>query len=400
MFSKLIFLLTIIPLTALAQWTKVPFPENDFFQFTTLVYTDDSLLFACNGNRLFRSIDDGNTWTNLSDSLPGVATGFARSGEYLLTSVYDPFWIVPGGIYHSTDNGNRWQKLVGEKTDVSYSSFFVHHGRSLFTYGNGWDVGGIYRSDDHGLSWHLHVSLDAGPVTGYAGISNVQVITTNLGQVLTSVDTGRTWILRTVASQIHSLVAYQDHFFITSMPLQRSDSKGENWASLDSSFVIGSSLALLAQGNRLISCGNGEPGAVFISSDDGNQWVDISGNLAGNRTYRLASNTKFLFVGAAGSLWRQPIQSLDVANFNKHIASLSITARGNAIMVHSQPPLGGTHITFEIYDLLGRIAATKTVDSDAVNSEFTLRLNLPIGTYLCKLISKDRVEARPFVMMP
>jgi photosystem II stability/assembly factor-like uncharacterized protein len=72
------------------------------------------------GSGLFKSIDGGNTWTELTQGLPTRAQQRGRIGIAIAPSdpnrVYALVAAAPayGGLYRSDDAGNSWQKVNGE----------------------------------------------------------------------------------------------------------------------------------------------------------------------------------------------------------------------------------------------------------------------------------------------
>jgi photosystem II stability/assembly factor-like uncharacterized protein len=142
------------------SWTYLPnLPTG--FEVTALAaspnFAADGVVLA-GGNyatqQLLRSADGGKTWQTVFDggSVEGasdVATiafspNFAADG-----TVYA--WLQYGGLLRSTDGGQNWTLLPGDKSDVFAQTLAVSpDGRRLYL---GALYGGLYVSEDGGQSW-------------------------------------------------------------------------------------------------------------------------------------------------------------------------------------------------------------------------------------------------------
>jgi photosystem II stability/assembly factor-like uncharacterized protein len=127
---------------------------------TNRLYTTfGSLNNAQNG--IYRSLDGGNTWTQLTEGLPAKYTGKAmihvveRQPSTLFASIADSERQI--GLFKSSDGGNSWNPL--NTTDVSaYQGWFAH------------DVIACPQNPDY----VLHVGIDAWfSATGGEGFSQI-----------------------------------------------------------------------------------------------------------------------------------------------------------------------------------------------------------------------------------
>ena len=70
------------------------------------------------GSGLFKSMDGGTTWKQLSNGLPGIDSGLGRIGFCIAPSQHNRLYAVVsandrnGGIYRSDDAGEHWQKIA------------------------------------------------------------------------------------------------------------------------------------------------------------------------------------------------------------------------------------------------------------------------------------------------
>lgn len=132
--------------------------------------------FAPNRDRgVYRTTDGGRTWRQIlfvSDSTGAADLEFAPDDP---TTIYATMWrgerkpwtIISGaregGIYKSTNGGDTWTKLAGGlpndlvgKADLAVSPADPNRVYALVEALPG---GGLYRSDDRGVSWRLQTSF-------------------------------------------------------------------------------------------------------------------------------------------------------------------------------------------------------------------------------------------------
>ena len=141
---KLIVFLFIYFVPAYCQitgfWGVRYLPEAD--SPTSLVSNSYGHIFYA-GWSLWRSIDQGNTWTKLS--APGRVNG------HVIVDLNDNLYLVGGyGVWFSTDNGGTWEDpshIISDSYRITMSS-----NGTIFVTGTR-DGAGIYRSLDSARSW-------------------------------------------------------------------------------------------------------------------------------------------------------------------------------------------------------------------------------------------------------
>ena len=122
------------------------------------------------GNGIFKSTDNGLTWTSLSSTASNVPQGFDYKWDLIWNIVTDPsndtadivYAATYGHIFRSDDGGNSWTTQLGGGsysyfTDIAVSS----NGIVYATLSSDGSQKGIWRADD-GLNW-TEITSDSFP---------------------------------------------------------------------------------------------------------------------------------------------------------------------------------------------------------------------------------------------
>ena len=138
--------------------------------------------FACPGNNnVFKSTDNGVTWSPTSGLSGKIVNSFAIKGS----SIYAGFSAISGsGVWRSSDNGNTWQEVdspidKGDKVFVSDNAIIVASDNF------------IWRSLNDGATWDL---VEQFALTGTSSFAGRGQSYSRQAQVLrTSLDNGGSW---------------------------------------------------------------------------------------------------------------------------------------------------------------------------------------------------------------
>lgn len=211
------------------DWERVPFygpqfinalvtTENELYVITGLDFTPKIHLFGeslglnqsveilKSPPKIFRSIDLGNTWIDISPvmgkeangklwmELPPADNNFRIQGFSGIQLVAVGKRLVVMGtrvLLHSSDKGDTWTDIGADRNSLSQSIFPVVALDENNFYTS--DISGIARSTDAGLSWRpFTTGMVSSHVQGLIALENVLYALTSEG-IVQSTDLGESW---------------------------------------------------------------------------------------------------------------------------------------------------------------------------------------------------------------
>lgn len=190
-------------------------------------------LFLCNDGGLYKSMDIGNTWDDLSEGL--VIRQIYRMG----LSAQNPDHVIIG----SHDNGStlfdgRWRSAVGG--DGMECLIDPHNPNIMYC---SWQEGHLYRSEDGGNSWQA--------ISG-------------------SIMENSAWMAPLVMDPVNSSTLYS-----ATKQVKKTTQRGNNWQNLSES-LTGSALTTIAVAPsnplRIIVSNDTE---MFRTNDGGSTWEEL-----------------------------------------------------------------------------------------------------------------------------
>lgn len=325
--GNIILTVTLLVVTTLLGCKKAmpSEPDNDQWVQTNGPYGVDAVclavsgtnLFAgCGGAGVFRSTDNGTTWTAVNAGLtPGSITTYyvvalAESGANLLVGT------LGAGVFLSTNNGTNWRAAnSGLPADAEVYSFAVSPngagGTNLFA-----GASGVFLSTDNGTSWTaVNSGLTNTAVISLAASGDHLFAGLYRGGVFLSTNSGTSWSPTgpglPADTGVSCLAVIGTNVFAATYGagVFRSTNNGTSWTAANLG-LPSSTLFFVVSGTSLFAASTG---GVFRSTNNGTSWAKF-GSGFGNYwpIYSLAISSTNLFAGTwqytnGGVVFRHPL---------------------------------------------------------------------------------------------
>jgi photosystem II stability/assembly factor-like uncharacterized protein len=302
---------------------RSPDNGNTWTQTTGGLANEEAVSLTAYGNKLYAGMNEGPmqigyqsngglyvttdyiNWTYVG--LTGISVGrIVISGNRIIAET----WLH--GIYISDDDGVTWNPSENGLTRLPVLAV-TKNGSDLFascitdpSSGSG-DSYGLMKSTDQGATWvHSGSGIPNEPISSFA-VSNSIMLAGGYGVYLSS-DHGLTWKqIFYPGYSISSLVILNSRIFAgTSGGVFLSDDVGVTWHSANNGLDDANVTAMIAKDNTLFT---GTSSGVYRSSDNGSSWTKVRNGLEGYYINALASNNDFLFASGAettAGIFRSP----------------------------------------------------------------------------------------------
>lgn len=278
----------------------------------------DNTLYASGTAGIWRSFDDGETWSPVT---PATAAGPAGTlaVDSVTGAVYAGTWgdiygNPPNRIFRSTDQGGLWTELATGFTSYS-RSLAVDTAGQVFA---GTNSEKVWRSTDGGATWTqssagITGSIISPLITGPEGrvLAGTRELYGELsGQVFISPDGGSNWqqALSGVGGVYSLALNSQQHIFAGTdttwywTGIYRSTDGGASWAQVNNGLPYPRIYSMAVDQADAIYAGNYGSG-VFRSTDNGDTWEAINSGLTDLTVTTLAVNANGrIFAGTAAGL--------------------------------------------------------------------------------------------------
>lgn len=295
-----------------------------------LLAATSSKSFICPAaNNVFKSTDNGNTWTPTSGLSAQIVNSFALKGSF----VYAGFASISGsGIFRSADNGNTWQ-VVSSPIDKA-DKIFVSDNAIIVASDNF-----IWRSLSDGASWTLVEQFALTGISSF-GRAGTKLFATGTTVIWTSLDNGGSWTLNPFSDGAFSLSSDGSTIYLGSgSKVFKSTDMGETWDDVSTGLGHGGILALLFDGTNLFAGTPGDAAGIYRSTNGGTSWDPAADGLPiGSNIRSMISFGGYVFAGTEadgiyrssdhGDTWTKTDASNNLLN---HGLVLTFCAKGDVL---------------------------------------------------------------------
>jgi photosystem II stability/assembly factor-like uncharacterized protein len=270
-------------------------------------------LLSCFSPKSYAQIPSNAVWE--ATSLTGVEIHtLPLSGTTLFAGTHN------NGVFRSTDNGSSWTAVNSGLTSPDILSLAVN-GTTLFAGTNG---SGLCRSVNSGASWtQTDAARPFSQVWAVAVTGSTVLAIPSDGNVTRSVDNGASWRMTGANVPIASTLAVSGSTFFAGTfgrGIFRSFDNGATWTAANAG--LGNSIGIfviVVNGTTLFA---GTSGGIFRSTDNGTTWTSVNSNFT-TAVWSLAVNGTTLFAGTSGGVFRSDNGGNAWALMNTGLANLS-----------------------------------------------------------------------------
>ena len=358
------------------------------------VFINNNVLFTGGylsnvGGVVQRSVTNGASWTVIPIRQGADPVQTINAISLFGTSLYagafgQPFY--PGGLFRSDDNGMTWTPLTIGSGNVYSVNCFIVNNNKIFAGTNA----GVYYSTN-GTDWY-YKGLDTHIINSLCFIGNTLYAGTDAG-VFNSPDYGLTWGetgMGTSSLSIYSLCELNQEIYAgtTIGILHYHDSLSfKSWYPANGGIINGTVWSMVTYKNILFASTN--DGHVYLTKNGGNTWGDITENLSSNVSQILIQGYEIYVATMTSGLWSRGLG--DFTGIDNRVQQPLITISPNPASVMININLKGLtsgEFRVEVINCQGKIVISNQYQNSEKNR--TIRLNfsdLAPGLYSVKVVT-------------
>ena len=226
---------------------------------------NENILAGTWGGKLYRSEDDGETWTQINSGM-NVAYIWAIQ----VNSAGDLFVATEQGIFISTNNGSDWN--LSGISGIDVRALAIDNNGHL--YAGTWGLG-VYKSTDNGTNWST-AGLDNLPVNSIVVDSNNDIYAATFGSgIYKSTNSGSSWSeLSNGYAHIWALgITSNDEIYAGTYGdgVYTSADLGDTWEKVENGLPVNYVYAITVDAGDNVYISSWANG-VYSTSDNGLSW--------------------------------------------------------------------------------------------------------------------------------
>jgi photosystem II stability/assembly factor-like uncharacterized protein len=404
-----------------AQWVKqrLPVAPGASFAFNSvnnISAVDNNVVWGTAGKYLFRTIDGGNTWNDVTPVINDpqfivsqINSVYAQDATtaYVLVEVYLTHYYL-NRVYKTTDGGQTWvrqpQAYPNQTTNGLSQACFIHffdsnNGVTLASRSGSTGYFEIYTTSNGGVNWSLVPASNLpSPNTlndyaevghKFAAVGNTIWVAVKGNRILKSMDMGLNWTISNTGfpgSNAVSAIAFQDpqNGLVSSGPaLKRTSDGGNTWATVNYTGPFPGLELEAVPGAGGLYYSAGKPGSSY-SMDNGLTWLNFENTVKHHDIEFVNSQFGFSITDSLAHKFAPIPLGLSKT---EGLAAFNIYPNpGTGIFFISNPL--AQPFTVEVYNTLGAKVMQQKSGKPAT-TQFDLT-NQPKGLYIVKIHSPSQ----------
>lgn len=393
-----------------AQWTKKYLPSQ--FWPSNDVKSYNSALYVAANSGVFKSTDDGGTWTDLTKGFAASSTSGFRELVFITGgNIY--VRTTTEGVLRSMNGGTSWEYDTAGIGGSDVQSIFYDNGNDRLFIGLPWPDYGLWTKKPSDPKWvRITSSAFASnlvPTQITRNGSNLYIID-NAKKAYESTDNGTTWTkkLSTGLSDVSTsqgatrFLSIDNELYVAGSGIYKSSNGGDNWTRIDTGFQKTSGIfvdcrSLYYDGTNLYSS-VWSGGNTYRSPDKGNTWIKTGATSTFLISYATHNNT--LYAAGYGS------DTLFV--YGQGMSGLVNPYRGNLSVIISPNPSDQIlevqfnaalqrESKFDLFDPQGKLIKTEILKQGS-KIYHICNESVQSGTYLIRLSNGEKVITKNIII--
>jgi len=257
-------------------------------------------MFGASDDGLYRSTDNGESWTHLN-------TGSAKFVSCIAFNSNDDIFIgITDSVFRSTDNGENWEGITGNlPKNLNIRCITINTDNFIIIGTND----GVFRSTNNGITWQLcgvYRTYILSTVRNSKDYIFFSTIMSSGGGIFRSTDKGNTWdkVMEGNANYLSMAVDSNDYIYTQGQftGIFKSTDNGNSWFE-NTSFPQTIVKEMLVNNSNYIFAAT-EKG-IFASNNGAKTWHNITGNLSDSFISSIAINEKGeIFAGTESGIFK------------------------------------------------------------------------------------------------
>lgn len=383
------------------SWVQLNTPNA--YRASAILVGPSGTIYLVNGptywtENIFKTSDNGTTWIEISKPIKQADAACINSQGHLFISNYL-------GVYRSTDEGNTWTKLPG----ISAANILMYKNGEIYAV----YLTDVFRSSNNGDIWKK--------IPGKSDWVSMQRLAVNSkGHIFVATGAPAQYVRRTTDDGItwqqvrdnglacyHLYISSKDYLFIDkSGEYYYSGDNGDTWSKTNYGGTVIFSTVSNTNGDIFF---NPENGGVYMSKDNCQTYSAINNGLSEMNIRKLyIDHRNYLFAGSAnGKLFMNTQSAITAVNENYLGRPSDFILEQNcpnpfnpSTIIGYQLPMD-SFVNLRIIDVLGREIETLVNENQSAGFyKVTWQpKNISSGIYFCQLTAKNYSKIIKMVLL-